>query len=323
MGLRLTPIKDLGGLSRLREEISEELLGGDTSRPFRFDADLDQPAHDPPAWTDITTGALGLADETAAALGQGDPAAVAAVAHQLIHAIGEGPAFGSLEDQLLEEAIVETLTQTYLSDFVKAFGGQAAALPELFRPTADAVDLEVSRPTAANISVERFGRLAAWLEGLDGTDDPEDYEEATLKWAVRLKATEGEDRFKVMAVEAAMLNGEADDIGAIDYLEEYLRGYMHQLERSRSAFAGLDYANARAWKDADATTPSLADHGSADPWREELARVERVILDPLPPQGAIGKTIASLHDPALAALARRNTEARALLWAARSLDASK
>lgn len=321
MAMTLTKIEGEVGqaIAKLRDEVSEQLLGGDTSRPFAFRPFIDPPPHDPLAWTDPTTGELGLS-ELAIAHPE-DPAVVAAIAHQVIHAIGYGPAFQRFEDQLLEEAITEALAQIYLADFLTAFGAELEQPAELFAGIDG--DIEVTRPTAANVALERFARVAIWLEELDGTDDPQDLEAAVLKWAARLKATPGDVRFSIMAIEAAALGGDDDDVGAVDYLEEYLRGYLSQTGRSTAGFSALELALGKAW--ADDELPELAQlaQNDAAPWRAELAELERVLLSSLPPPGALGKALRAAAGTELAPAVERTLDARGFMWSARALAAAE
>lgn len=303
-------------LGAVREALADQLML-DFDRPFSFSVEDDDGNHGAPAWSDVS-GQVCAARDTVEAIIAGDVDAIAAIAHQLVHTIGSGPAFFELEEQLLEEAVVEIIAQCYSASFCEAFGVDVAEPPLLF--CAANGDLEVARPTAANVAVERFGRIAAWLESDDGDSDSEDLEEAALKWAIKLKSMPAADRFPVLAAAAADLGGDDEDGSAAEYLEQYLRGYMKQSKRSRTGFQGLEYALSRAWVD-EAEKPGERLSENIEAWRAELEAVERVVLMPLPKRGAIEKALAALS-PEVAAAARRSLDARALLWSARTLAAS-
>lgn len=322
--LKLPVVKgDLGeALAELRGSLAEQLLLEQSERAFSFSVEDDDGGYGAPAWSDIS-GHLCVSRDTAQAMTDGDEDAIAAIAHQLVHAIGSGPAFLLLEEQLLEEAAVEIIAQCYSSAFLEAFGLEAEDPPTLF--LVENGDVEVERPTAANIAVERFARIAAWLEGLDGDADPDEIEEAALKWAIKIKSMPPANRFPALAVAAAELG--ADDKSQADEwdfaaaeIEDYLRGYMKQLTRSKTGFDGLEYALRRAWLD-DAEKPAKR-VPEASEWRDELEAVERVTMLPLPKKGAIEKALAVPVSEEVAAVIRRSLDVRSLLWSARNADAA-
>jgi hypothetical protein len=306
-------------IPRLRDAVSEQLLGGDTARPFTFSVEEDAPERDIPAWTDPDSGACHISEACLEQLQDGDDEAVAAVAHQIIHAIGYGPAFPFLADQLLEEAVVETLAQHYLPQFGAAMGLEIPAVSFLIGVGDDVV---VARPVATQVAVGRFARLAAWLEALTGEADAEDLERAAVKLALALKATEGSERFGLLAREAAAVDGETDDVGAAEWLEQYLRGYMAQTTPSEYGLNGLNFASSVAWGDK-AEQPARVQLEPPD-WYKKLETLDEAALDPLPAPGAIDDALEQLDgEEDLVAVATRSLEARRLLWAARTIDAAK
>ena len=302
-------------LSAIRDSLAEQLLLEQSTRPFSFSVEEDDGAYGAPAWSDAS-GHVQVSRDTVEALLSGDEDAVAAIAHQLVHAIGSGPAFLQLEEQLLEEAAVEIITQCYAGSFLEAFGFEADDAPPLFR--IEQGDVEVERPTAASVSVERFARIAAWLEGHDSESEADEIEDAALKWAIKIKSMPAANRFPAIAAAAAALGGDDEDGDAATWLDDYLRGYMKQLTRSRTGFAGLEYALRRAWLD-DAEKPANR-IPEAREWRDELEAVERVTLLPLPKKGALEKALATPVSSEVAVVIRRSLDARALLWSARNLD---
>lgn len=310
---------DLGAaLKQIRDALSEQLLPGVPLREWALEVEEDGSGYGTPAWSDAS-GCVYLPEDTTEALAAKDRDAIAAVAHQVAHAIGSGPAFFDLEDQLLEEAIAEIIAQSYLEAFGRAFGVELGEPPLLFQVVDG--DLEVAHPTAANVSVERFARVAAWLEGCDGTSDPEDFEDAALAWAIKLKSTPADKRFSELAAAAADLGGDDEDGAAAEFLEGYLRGYMKQLRRSRTGFDGLRYALDRAW--LDESDPPAERPLESQGWRAELEQAERVTLLPKPPKGAIANILLAPASPEVAAVVRRSLDARHLLWSARSAASAR
>jgi hypothetical protein len=322
--LQLPRVRDLAGdLGPLRDALSEQLFGGRTDRPFSFSVEEDESAHGLPAWTDAGTGAVHATTEVAAALASGDREAALALAHQVVHAIGSGPAFPHLREQLLEEVIAEVVAQVYLVQLVGAFGGAVADPGPLFRSVPSRDDLEVTRLTATSVAIERFARIVAWIEGLDGPATAEEIEAAVLRWAVALKAHPGDQRFAIMAAAAADVDAAEfdDDVDATAWLDDYLGQYLVQRERSDTGFAALRYASARAWGDrGDRPTPQPSSDG--EPWRQEIAAVEAVTLDPLPQPGAISAALRAAK-AGISATAHRSLDARHLLWGARAVDTAR
>ena len=123
-----------------------------------------------PAWTEAD-GQIQLTRETAAALAPGavEPWAVEALAHQLAHSIGAGPAFAYRPDAMLEEALAETILQSYRAEFMAAFG--------------------VERPPPA---VEAFAVACDRLRQLAGDHDP-------VELALVLKPMTGFERMEAVA----------------------------------------------------------------------------------------------------------------------------
>ena len=301
-----------GALHAIRDALAAQLVPGSPLRAFSVSLEEDGSGFGAPAWSDAA-GDLFVSEDAARAIAARDRNAVEAIAHQLVHAIGSGPAFFDLEEQLLEEAIVEIITQCYAQPICAAFGVEVAEPPLLFRAVDG--DLEVARPTAANVSVERFGRIAAWIEGCDDSSEPEDLEDAALAWALRLKHIPAAQRFPALAAAAADRGGDDVDGGAAAFLEEYLRGYLRQLWRSRVGFAGLSYALDRAWLD-ESERPSERTVDDGEAWRAELEAAERVTLAPRPGRGAIATILNGPPSPTIAAIVRRSLDARLLYWSA-------
>jgi hypothetical protein len=324
--LRLPRVRDLAAdLPALRDALSQQLLGHKTDSPFSFRIEEDEA--DPygrPAAYDPRDGVVSLTPATAAALSHGDDDALLALAHQLFHSIGEGAAFPYSHDQRLEEAAVEILTQCYYPAVAAALGFHIGSPAPLFTPLPDADDLQVSRVTASNVAVERFGRLAAWLEDLDGTDEAGEIEAAAVRWAINVKAHPGDQRFKMLARAAAGVDQAdgADDVSAAEWFEEYLSGYMLQPWRSKVGFAGLRYASAKAWLDGGLDKPVPRKADAADAWRNEIQKIEAVTFSPLPPDGEIDKALASATGEVSAAV-HRSLDERHLLWIARALDIAR
>jgi hypothetical protein len=308
------------GLEPIRNALWEQLLGEPADKPFRFSAEQDDGGLGAPAWTD-SDGTVHVAQKVASYI-PADREATLALAHQLVHSIGSGPGFLALEEQLLEEAIAELLAQLYLSPITEAFGGEAFEPDYLFRPLDEGNDLELERPTAAAVSVERFARLAVWLEQLDDQAlDADDIEGAALKWAIRMKMVPAAERFEVLGLSAAAIEDgpevDPDELQAAGmFMAAHFRRYMGQLKRSSSGFAAFDVASAAAWgDDRPAFSPTPAS-SSSEAWRQPLVDAQAVILQP----SANDKQIAQALDLVgghLEAPVRRSLDARGLLWGAR------
>ena len=173
----------------------------------------------------------------------------------------------------------------------------------------------VPRPTAVGVALERFARVVAWLEDLDndpGTTEDE-LEEALVKWVVRLKATPGEERIRLLADAAAYLGGDSDDIGAADALETFLRAYLASAKRSTKGYTELTVAADRAWCDrAGVDVVDLPINRAFDP-------LERIAYGAYHGWGAAAVDTAP---PELAPVARRTCDLIPLLWGARSIGAA-
>lgn len=304
-----------GWFGLIRSELAHHLLIREPQRAISVSIEDGCDENGAPAWGDVS-GHVSLSRELVNAAIAGDAHAVEALAHQVVHGIGTGSAFAYLEEQLLEEAATEVIAQCWSPWFLEFFGIVAPPAAVLFGVTSG--DVAVARPTAANVSVERFGRIAAWLDELDVDAEAEEIEEAALKWAIKVKSTRGEDRFALLARAAASLESTDEDGSASEFLDRYLRGYMKQLTRSQTGFDGLEYALRRAWFD-DSVRPvarALDRHG----WRVELEAVERVTLHPLPKKGLMPRVLRTPMPPDVLAAVRRSLDARSLLWSARALD---
>jgi hypothetical protein len=311
-------------MTRMRDELSQQLLGSKTVRPFLFVITPDDGAYGAPAWTDPGPGVVHIARDTLVGLQRGDLSAIAALGHQLIHAIGDGPAFPDVDAQFLEEAITETLLQAFLAAFAEAFDAnlrEVAVLGPLLRPLPELGDLEVARITATSVSVERFARIAAWVGGFDGEASADELEEIAIWWALRLKVLHAADRFAALAEAGASQNTRVPEEipDAALWLENYLRGYMKTLERSRVGFAGLEYAGDRAFGD-ESKRPVPQDRPASSADLKLIESIEAVTLRPLPHPGEVNAALqAAEASPAVDEAAHRSLDVRMLLWAARTI----
>lgn len=307
------------GLRAAREEAASA-LGVRLIRPFAARVAPDAGSFDCPVRVDLN-GALVIAADIAEALGNPDgdgfDDAVLAVAHGIAHSMGKGPAFPAIEEQILEEALAEVLAHEIAPALAEALGGDIDA-DDLLDDAGD--DVVLARPAAAAVAVERFARLAAWL---DEADDAEDADFAALTWAVDLKGRDAAARFAALAQAALDLAGDAekgpDD--AAQTMAEYLRGYMRQL--GRSAFLSTEALDA-ALDHAVGVDPDAVGKATAEPeaWFTALAGVEAVTLNLASDRRAVWDALGTADkvDPDVTAAAHRSVDARYYMSTARARD---
>ena len=284
----------------LEHAIAGQLRLGPKVRPITIEASGGKPA---PVWGDAAAGHL--APECVERLVRGEPASVLDLGHLLFHGVGSGPMFADAGDQLLEEAIVEVLAQHYAPAIAQACGLERGevALFEDDQP-------QVGHPVAAGVAVERFATIASWLEGADVT-----VEDAAVHWALVLKRTPGEDRYRALA--------DASGVGAgtqLGCMAVYLRGFMAQLHPSQFRYAALDAAfDAVQGRDPVRGVPANVERAD---WQEVTDAADAVILDGQPAAGAIDRALrdAALEGADVEAAVRRSLDFREYLWGARHVE---
>ena len=293
---KLPTCTSLEELPALRAALSQELFGAKPRQEFSVEVS-----------GDVDVGSLAAIDSTSGtlhvdkALNTLTTEGIDALAHALVHTLGEGPAFPLVTDQLLEEALTEIIADAIAPDLAICFGWSFTRDPLLREIEGN---VYTGHPCACAVSVERFAQLCRAIQG--ATVD------SALHVALELKDVPGDQRFDLLA---AKLMPEDAKPAACSMLARWLRGYMHEIVRSRTGLAGVFAAVETAMGKSTSIAP-MVDNVETVPARQELAKAEEVILKMRSTPQQITAALLEVTNRDVWAALCRSLDMRQLVWSA-------